>query len=153
MVNSMTIAIPEQIGRHVHVLEELDLRLPFWRYHAALGPQPYSCLLDSATDPQKLGGYSFACGDPFLVYRAKRQAGNPYGASVEMIRRNGGAGLPLHTSRVSRFVANPFEDLRRLLASYKVEYDEYRGHPAPFLSGAVGYFGYEAGYFVEALPD
>jgi aminodeoxychorismate synthase component I len=50
-------------------------------------------------------------------------------------------------------LGDPFEELRRLLGAYRVGQDEYCDHPVPFLSGAVGYIGYEAGYFIESLPD
>jgi aminodeoxychorismate synthase component I len=141
--------ITPQVRCNVHLLEELDLRLPFWQYYAALGKQPYSCLLDSAKDPEKLGQYSFICGDPFVVFRAKRRPGTPpgAGATIEVVTRNADA------PPVARFVADPFEELRRRLAEFKVEYDDYVDHPVPFLSGAFGYFGYEAGYFIESLPD
>ena len=57
-----------------HLLVPLELRLPFWKYHGLFQFQPYSFLLDSAKDPEKLGRYSFLGGDPFLVYKAKRRA-------------------------------------------------------------------------------
>jgi aminodeoxychorismate synthase component I len=138
-----------------HLLEELDLRLPFWRYYELHYPRPYSFLLDSAADPERLGRCSFLGGDPFLVYKAKRQRGQPpgAGATIEVAERRGPDGRPLARPRVTRRVADPFADLRQVLGAYRLEYRDYRDHPVPFLSGAVGYFGYEAGYFIEELPD
>lgn len=139
----------------VHLLEALDLRLPFWRYHAALREQPYGVMLDSAKDPERLGQYSFIAADPFLVYRVKRLPGRPpvHGARIEMLHRHGPDGRPRRRPLVTRTVADPFETLRRLLEEHAVERAEYHAHPVPFLSGAVGYIGYEAGYFIEPLPD
>ena len=39
------------------------------------------------------------------------------------------------------------------MMSYAMDRNQYTGCPVPFIAGAVGYFGYEAGYFVEQLPD
>jgi aminodeoxychorismate synthase component I len=131
----------------VHLLEEIELRLPFWHYYAAVQTQHYSCLLDSAKDPEKLGQFSFICADPFLIYRAKRRRGAPpgAGATISIVTRDSPTAL--------QFVADPFDELRRRFNDYQVEDEEYADRPVPFLSGAVGYFGYESGYFVEALPD
>jgi len=152
----MPIAPPRHLISRFHLLEELDLRLPFWRYYGALRRQPYSFLLDSAKDPEKLGQYSFIGGDPFLIYRAKRQAGQhpSAGAAVEIIRLPGcGREAGAQGPQVTRRFGDGFEELRQLMAEYRVGYDEYCDHRVPFLSGAVGYFGYEAGYFIEAMPD
>jgi aminodeoxychorismate synthase component I len=152
----MASPVTGRAGFRYHSFEELELRLPFWRYGAAIKDQPCSFLLDSARDPENLGKYSFIGGDPFLVYRAKRQPGRPpsAGASVEIIRNHGpDYGPPEGLPDVTRHIADGFEELRRLLCEFRVEPDEYRDHPVPFLSGAVGYFGYEAGYFIEALSD
>jgi para-aminobenzoate synthetase component I len=140
---------------YLHLLEELPLRLPFWRYYHLHRARPFSFLLDSAKDPDKLGQFSFIGGDPFLVYRAWRQPGQPpsAGARIEVTQLRGPDGTPLDRPHVSHRVADVFEDLRRLLAAYRVEGDTYLARPVPFLAGAVGYFGYEAGYFVEELPD
>ena len=74
------LAIPAQeAGICWHLLEELSLALPFWRYHGLFEMSEYSFLLDSAKDPEKLGRYSFLGGDPYLVYKAKRQLNEPGG--------------------------------------------------------------------------
>ncbi len=138
-----------------HLLEELDLRLPFWRYFDLYRLDDYSFLLDSAKDPKKLGRYSFIGGNPFLVYRAKRRHGAPpqAGAQIEVRQLASPDGKPLDKPVVTRRVADPLEDLRKVMRAYRVDYDEYLDHPVPLLAGAVGYFGYEVGYFIEELPD
>jgi anthranilate/para-aminobenzoate synthase component I len=47
---------------------------------------------------------------------------------------------------------NPFAVLRRLFDIYRLEVSAYDECPIPLLSGAVGYFGYEAAHFLEDLP-
>ncbi len=138
-----------------HLLIELYLRLPFWRYHELYQLDDYSFLLDSAKDPAKLGRYSFIGGNPFLVFRAKRRHGQPprAGAAVELEHFAMPGGESLDEPVRARRVADPFEELQRVLDAYAVDYHAYADHPVPLLSGAVGYFGYEAGYFVEELPD
>ncbi len=150
----MAVSLPQQVGCRVHVLEHVNLRLPFWRY-GALGTSPYSCLLDSASDHGTLGQYSFISGDPFLVYRAKRQPGCPpgSGALIDLLLRERRLGEPGGPPRQIHRVGDPFEELRQLLAAYHVDPGEYSRHPVPFLAGAVGYIAYEAGYFIEAMPD
>ena len=152
-----------------HLLEELPLRLPFWRYYELYRNAPYSFLLDSAKESDRLGRYSFIGGDPTLVYRVKRikdEGGRmkdegalhhrdkaSFAANIEVIELIDSHGRPLDKPITSERIAAPFEDLRQLLAAHRVDYSRYVDHPIPFLSGAVGYFGYEAGYFIEELPD
>lgn len=137
------------------MLDELPLRLPFWRYYELYRDAPYSFLLDSAKESDRLGRYSFISGDPTLVYRVKRQKGCPpsAGAKIEVIELVDSSGREWEQPITTQRIAQPFEDLRQLLAAYCVDYQEYADHPVPFLSGAVGYFGYETGYFIEELPD
>jgi len=148
----------------VHLIQRVTLKLPFWAYHEMFGDVPYSFLLDSASDPQKLGRYSFLGSDPFLVFRAKRvngEAGEAGGAGGA-----GGAGAPRQArctviegrpgGRAEpkvEYVADPLAELRQLMIAHGVARDAYAERPVPFLAGAVGYFGYEAGHFVERLPD
>jgi len=138
-----------------HLLIELDLRFPFWTYVDLYDGDDYAFLLDSAKDSERLGRYSFLGGDPFLVFRAKRQAGvlPGGGATIEIEERATRDGKRLREPAVRRLVAEPFETLRALLRACAIDYDAYTAHPVAMLSGAVGYFGYEAGYFIEELPD
>ncbi len=55
-----------------HLVTELELAAPFWQYRRLYEFEPFSFLLDSAKDPEKLGRFSFVGGDPFLVFKAKR---------------------------------------------------------------------------------
>ncbi len=138
-----------------HLLDEVPLEFPFWRYYELYRDAAYSFLLDSAKQSGRLGRYSFIGGDPTLIYRVKRQKGNPPsdGANIEVIELADSRGRQLEMPITRRRIARPFEDLRQLLAVQRVDYRDYINHPVPFLSGAAGYFGYEAGYFIEELPD
>jgi para-aminobenzoate synthetase component I len=138
----------------VHLLERLDLRLPFWRYYALLRGRPYGFLLDSASDPDTLGRFSFMGNDPFLVLKVKRvRRRSPCGrraARLEIVERPGdreGAAF------VSETTGDVFAVIRRLIDAHRVDRAAYVSTPVPFLSGVVGYFGYEAGHFVEEIPD
>jgi para-aminobenzoate synthetase component 1 len=98
---------------------------------AALAREPYSFFLDSALVSPRQGRYSFMGSRPFLVMSAR-------GRSIEI--REGG--------KVRRERGNPFAVLRRLLARYGAG---PQGMAPPFLSGAVGFVGYEAGRLLENI--
>jgi para-aminobenzoate synthetase component I len=137
------------------LLDAMPLKFPFWRYYELYRHAAYSFLLDSAKQSGRLGRFSFIGGDPTLVYRVKRQKGHPplAGANIEVIELTDSHGRQLEKPITTHRIAPPFDNLRQLLAAHRVDYNQYTDHPVPFLSGAVGYFGYEAGYFIEELPD
>jgi para-aminobenzoate synthetase component 1 len=99
---------------------------------ASVRGQAGSILLESGTRGTKLGRYSFVSCSPFLTFRSK-------GPHVE-IRRCG---------QSERLEEDPFESLRRLLADIGV--DRSPDHP-PLIAGAMGYFSYDLGRFVECIP-
>jgi para-aminobenzoate synthetase component I len=139
----------------VHTIEELDLKLPFWRYLEVFRQEEYAFLLDSARDPEKLGQYSFIGGDPFFVYEAKRvpNAGPGAPAKIRAITRRDEDGRHLTTPIVEHRETELFKDLERTFSQHEIPRKHYRDRPVPLLSGAIGYFGYECNYFVEKLPD
>lgn len=118
-------------------------------YSEMFAKQPYSLLLDSASESEKLGRYSFIAAEPFLVFRAKRVKalhGAPHQARCTII--DGHSGVP-----TLEYVADPFLELQKLIAVHGVDRETYVAQPVPFLAGAMGYLGYEARYFVEQMPD
>jgi para-aminobenzoate synthetase component 1 len=101
---------------------------------AQLRDLPYLLLLDSATDPQRLGRYSFVTADPPLVVAAKDGRATLF--------RDGDA-------TPSALPGDPLLALRNLLAPFAA--DPVPGLP-PFQGGAAGYIGYDYGASLERLP-
>jgi para-aminobenzoate synthetase component 1 len=95
---------------------------------------PYVLFLDSATDPQRLGRYSFVTADPPLVVAAKD-------GSATLFRE--GDAAP------SALPGDPLLAIRDLLAPFAA--DPVPGLP-PFQGGAAGYIGYDYGATLERLP-
>jgi para-aminobenzoate synthetase component 1 len=93
----------------------------------------YSFFLDSGMDYEKLGRYSFMGSEPFLVFRSK-------GEEAEFI----------YPDRVERIKGDPFELLRSILTRFSCP---IRPNLPLFPGGAVGYFAYDLGHFIEELPD
>ena len=91
----------------------------------------YPFLLESSTDHSKLGRYSFAGSNPFLIFSS-------YNDEITVTKRDGVK---------KTFTGNPFLELQKLLDKYARRKDSL-----PFCSGAVGYFAYEMGHHIEALP-
>ncbi len=115
------------------LIEEIHMAPePLWCFEV-FANRPYSFFLDSGMDPGKLGRYSFMGSDPFLVLRSR-------GDEITVIR-NG-------TEEIRR--GNPFDVLREFLDLYSLEVQQA---PVPFVGGAVGYFSYDLGRFIERLPD
>lgn len=137
-------------GGQVHrfLLEDLTLPGPLWACVEAFADLSYVFLLDSAGGPAQLARYSFLGADPFLVYRAWHIPGSEPGrdARVEVERRIAPAGPRRETFEG----VDLWRHLRSFISAYEVEND---GTELPFLGGAVGYWGYEVGHFIERLPD
>jgi len=100
---------------------------------SAIKDRPGAILLQSATEEPRLGRWSFLACDPFLTFRSK-------GTRIEIHRRKG----------VGIREGDPFAVLRDLLADFRVERPP--GAP-PLIAGAIGYFAYDLGRFVEHIPE
>ncbi|MBN2580309.1 MAG: aminodeoxychorismate synthase component I [Pirellulales bacterium] len=135
-------------------LELPPLRFPFWRYYAPFCGQEYSFLLDSALESPRQGRYSFLGGRPFLAFRAKRRHGVPPPENAEIILSQwvDSQGNWLDHPRVVQRQGDPFRTLRELFTAWRPARCEQPAEIS-FLGGAVGYWGYEAGYWIEQLPD
>ena len=105
---------------------------PAWCFNA-LARRPYSFFLDSGMDPGKLGRYSFMGSDPFLVLRSR-------GEEITLIR----------DGKEEARRGNPFDMLGEFLDGYTLDTSQTE---IPFVGGAVGYFSYDLGHFIERLPD
>jgi len=101
-------------------------------FQATVGePQPF--FLDSGLPIGGLGRSSFVGSTPFLTLTAKGKTGRVVSADGE-----------------ETFQGSPFVKLRELLERYRMPRDT---SDAPFVGGAVGYFGYDLCHHVERLPD
>jgi len=98
---------------------------------AALRPAPAPWLLDSALRDPRLGRYSFAGVDPYLIARL-----GPGGIELDWRRRV--RSLPGEPQRD----ADPFAALAGLLPPAPAAMPEL---DLPFVGGAVGYLAYELG--------
>jgi len=115
------------------LIEEIHMAPePAWCFEA-FARRPFSFFLDSGMDPGKLGRYSFMGSDPFLVLRSR-------GDEITLIRDG--------MEEIKK--GNPFDVLGEFLETYSLE---TRESPVPFVGGAVGYFSYDLGHFIERLPD
>ena len=92
------------------------------------------CLFESVVGGEKVGRYSFIAADPFLQMEA-------YGNQVRII---GPAGTETFE------VADPIEELRRRVEPYRAA---TLPELPPFVSGAIGYAGYDIVRYSEHLPD
>ncbi len=96
---------------------------------------PWSAFLDSSLEMEGYGHYSFIGFDPYLVlsFRDGESTYTERDGSVRTVREH------------------PLEALRRELRTRHLsEHDP--GLP-PFTGGAMGYFAYELGRYIERLPD
>ena len=82
-------------------------------------------------DSQKLGRWSFMGSDPFLVVRS-------WGDEITIIKNRA----------EEKRRGNPFDVLGDLLEQYKLGNNQ---SGIPFFGGAVGYFSYDLGHFIENL--
>jgi len=112
-----------------------DWWTPVSAFHSLVGNEPNVFLLESVEGGERIGRYSFLGRRPFLIARARDGR----------IRFEGE-----QADRLGPLPAAPLEALNRVFARFRAPRME--GLP-PFLSGAVGYFGYDTVRWVESVPD
>ncbi len=100
---------------------------------SSLRGRPGAVLLEGGTREPRLGRYSFLACDPFLTFRSKGARGEIATAGGVEVREG-----------------DPFAILRGLMEAFRVERPE--GAP-PLIAGAMGYFAYDLGRFVERVPE
>jgi para-aminobenzoate synthetase component 1 len=100
---------------------------------SAIKERTGAVLLEGATREPKLGRWSFLACDPFLTFRSK-------GRRIEIRRA---AGIEVREG-------DPFAVLRDLLSDIRIERPP---EAPPLITGAMGYFGYDLGRFVERIPE
>ena len=101
---------------------------------AKIASGEHAFLLESVVGGEKIGRYSFLGTDPFCIFKATRNK-----VTIEK-----------HGETVEKEVENPLDELRDLIAQYKMA-------PVPGLprlsAGVVGYFAYDVVRYEENLPD
>ena len=112
-----------------------DLETPLSAYLKVQSEGRHSFLFESVEGGEKIGRYSFLGVDPFLVFRSR-------GHAITL--------TDLRTQDVKAYVANPIDELRRLIGEHRSVH--VAGLPR-FTGGAVGYVGYDAIRLVEDIPD
>jgi anthranilate synthase component 1 len=121
----------------VPLIRELhaDWWTPVAVYHLLSGGESHCSLFESVEGGERIGRYSFVGRRPFLIARAR------------------GDELTLeHPETGEKVIENglPLDGLRKLLSRYQTTPEE---NAPPFISGAVGYFGYDTARWIERLPD
>ena len=95
--------------------------------------RPGAILLEGGTREPRLGRWSFLACDPFLTLRTK-------GTCIELSGPTG----------VERTEGDPFAAVARLWGDIRLARPP--GAP-PLIAGAMGYFAYDLGRFVERIPE
>lgn len=103
-----------------------------------------ACLFESVVGGEKVGRYSFLATEPFFEIEA-------YGNRVTTNAYSGvsAAGAPTLVTRQFE-CANPLDELRRRVEAVRAVH--LPGLP-PFVSGAIGYAGYDTVRYFERLPN
>lgn len=101
-------------------------------YHA-LRNLPHSFLLDTGMEVRGLGHHSFIGALPFMIFEARDDL-------VKVVREE----------KSDRYRARPLDELQRFMREFAM--------PAadtgfPFNGGAVGYFSYDLGRYLEKIPS
>jgi len=113
-----------------------DIDTPISLYYK-LARGGYSFLLESVEGAEKWARYSFIGTNPFLIFKSKgKEVYTRFKNSNSFEERN-------YSSE------NPFEELKRLVTSFKSPV--LPGVPR-FFGGAVGYVSYESVRFFEKIP-
>ncbi len=103
-----------------------------------------ACLFESVIGGEKVGRYSFLATEPFLEIEA-------YGDRVTVHSHSGESADGTPTPEVQQFQSdNPIEELRRRVEAVRAVHLE---ELPPFVSGAVGYAGYDTVRYCEDLPN
>ncbi len=110
-------------------------------------------MLDSSKTADQLGLFSFIGAEPFLLFTAKRHnsSGQQSEATIQEIIYKTPEGCFYPEPIEKTYSGDPIEALRQLMQSYDVPH--FQESSVPLKGGAIGYFSYEAGYFIEEMPD
>ena len=115
------------------IIKELDPGIDLLKIFHYTQTHSKNFFLDSAANNESTGRYSFIGYDPFLTVMSK-------GSNI----------LTQSSKSITRKTGNPFDELRYLLNSFRLDNSF---ETVPFTCGAVGYFAYDLCHFIEKLPD
>jgi anthranilate synthase component I len=113
-----------------------DTWTPVTAFRLLAAREANACLLESVEGGEREGRYSFLGRRPFLILEARGQTLRASGEDASHVAVPAGS--------------MPLDVLRPILAAYR---SPARDGLPPFLSGAVGYFGYDTVRWIERLPD
>ncbi len=119
-------------AKRLPLIEELPTHLSSIELFEVIHYDANSFFLDSAMTTQRQGRYSMIGTDPFLIFSSR-------GEKIT-VGQNGGA---------THLQGNPLDILGRYLETYHLDKPDSQ---LPCSSGAVGYFSYDLGRFMEVLP-
>ena len=137
-----------QQGCVAHGFEQLAVEGPFWWLFDTFAGCSDAFLLDSSLASTTSGRYSFLGEQPVALLRASRAnpQSPPFETEIEIQRIESAGGEDFgRQPQTEKFSGDALEALRGLLAEYAVPFQEGAQARFPFLGGAVGFFGYEAG--------
>ena len=130
-----------------HGFKRLKLGGPFWQAFSKFRDAGHAFLLDSSLATSKHGQYSFIGSRPTAVFQARRihPQSLPFESVIEIHRFESLCGEKYAGAQIEQLQGDALEPLRDLLAEYAAPFKEEARRRFPFLGGAVGFFGYEAG--------
>jgi aminodeoxychorismate synthase component I len=132
---------------------ELELARPFIALVEQFLDEPFAVFLDSAASDSPYARHSILAVGPARVWSAWSVAGGPLGEAELEIRewdeRRFGPAC-----RVRREQAQAFAALDRQLRAWALPPALVEALPElPFIGGAIGFASYDAGRFLERLPE
>jgi para-aminobenzoate synthetase component 1 len=137
----------------VEVLADHPLadELEFHRLFERVLEDPFAVLLDSAASASRFSRRSLIAIEPEAVLVARSSPLLAAGqAHLELqVWEDGRREAPA----VRRFQGAPFAELERMLAERRLPAELRSQLPEGFVAGAIGFAGYDAGRFLERLPE
>ncbi|SET33708.1 aminodeoxychorismate synthase, subunit I [Natronincola peptidivorans] len=112
-------------------IQKINTGLSCFQLFSIFKEKPYSFILDSGMDHEKLGRYSFIGFDPAVVFKSKNN-------KIQVVE-NG---------KRTSYSGNPLDILRKIYSRYSLDYKS----DIPFVGGFVGYLGYDLCHHIEKLP-
>jgi len=117
----------------VPIVTELNTHLSPVALFELFRCEPHCFFLDSSMDPHKLGRYSLMGSRPFLIFKTHN--------NITTVTRQ---------EHIISLKGNPLDILGEYLDTYRLG---TLNSPVPCTGGAVGYFAYDIGRYIERLPS